>query len=162
MVAVPFTIEDNKLTLIDRISAELTQAMRDKAVVRLGTLRMAKAALMNREIERGRALDDAESLQVVAALIKQRRDSIEQFRGGGRDDLADKEAAEIAVLEGYLPPPVDPAELERTVDDTILELGANSAKDMGRVMKAVLAKFVGRTADGKLVSELVKRKLSGA
>ncbi|HXG56399.1 MAG TPA: GatB/YqeY domain-containing protein [Vicinamibacterales bacterium] len=162
MVAVPFTIEDNKLTLIDRISAELTQAMRDKAVVRLGTLRMAKAALMNREIERGHALDDAESLQVVAALIKQRRDSIEQFRGGGRDDLADKEAAEIAVLEGYLPPPVDPAELARTVDDTILELGANSARDMGRVMKAVLAKFGGRTADGKLVSELVKRKLSGA
>ncbi len=150
------------MTLIDRISAELVQAMRDKAVVRLGTLRMAKAALMNREIERGHALDDTEALQVVASLIKQRRDSIEQFRGGGRDDLADKEAAEIAVLEAYLPPPLDPAELERTVDDTILELGASSARDMGRVMKAVLAKFQGRTADGKLVSELVKRKLSGA
>jgi len=152
----------NNMTLIDTISAALIQAMRDKNVVRLGTLRMAKAALMNREIERGHALDDGESLQVIASLIKQRRDSIDQFRGGGRHDLADKEAAEIAVLEDYLPPPVDPAELERAVDDTIGELNANSARDMGRVMKAVLAKFAGRTADAKLVSELVKRKLAGA
>ena len=150
------------MALIETISQELTQAMRDKDTVKLGTLRMAKAALMNREIERGHALDEAESLQVVASLIKQRRDSIEQFRGGGRDDLADKEAAEIAVLERYLPPPVEAAELERAVDETITELGATTAKDMGRVMKGVLAKFAGRTADGKLVSELVKRKLAGA
>jgi len=150
------------MALIDKISGELTQAMRDKDTVKLGTLRMAKAALMNREIERGRALDDAESLQVVASLIKQRRDSIEQFRGGGRDDLADKEAAEIAVLERYLPPPVDAAELESAVDAAIAELGATSAKDMGRVMKAVIGRFAGRTADGKLISELVKRKLAGA
>lgn len=136
--------------------------MREKNTLTLGTLRMVKAALMNREIERGRALDDTESLQVVAALIKQRRDSVDQFRAGGRNDLADKEAAEIAVLERYLPPPVDPEELESIVGDTIVELGATSGKDMGRVMKGVLAKLAGRTADGKAVSELVKRKLGGA
>src|SRR5215211_7209565 len=136
--------------------------MRDKDTLTLGTLRMVKAALMNREIERGRGLDDAESLQVVAALIKQRRDSVDQFRAGGRNDLADKEAAEIGVLERYLPPPIDPDELERIVGDTIAELGATSAKDMGRVMKGVLANLAGRTADGKAVSDLVKRKLAGA
>ena len=150
------------MSFIERISCELTQAMREKNTLTLGTLRMVKAALMNREIERGRALDDTESLQVVAALIKQRRDSVDQFRAGGRNDLADKEAAEIAVLERYLPPPVDPEELESIVGDTIVELGATSGKDMGRVMKGVLAKLAGRTADGKAVSELVKRKLGGA
>ena len=150
------------MTFIERISSELTQAMREKNVLKLGTLRMAKAALMNREIERGRPLDEAESLQVVVSLIKQRRDSVDQFRAGGRADLADKEAAEITVLEEYLPPPVSSEELERTVDETIAELNAASAKEMGRVMKAVLAKLAGRTADGKLVSELVKRKLAGA
>lgn len=150
------------MAFIDRISEELTAAMRAKDPVRLGTLRMAKAALVNREVERGRALDDAESLQVIAALIKQRRDSIEQFRGGGREDLAKKEEAEIAVLETYLPPPVDPAELERLVIEAIAETGASSPKDMGRVMKAALAKLAGRTADGKAVSDLVKKKLGGA
>lgn len=150
------------MAFIDRISEELTAAMRAKDPVRLGTLRMAKAALVNREVERGRALDDAESLQVIAALIKQRRDSIEQFRGGGREDLAKKEEAEIAVLETYLPPPVDPAELERLVIEAIAETGASSPKDMGRVMKAALAKLAGRTADGKAVNDLVKKKLGGA
>ena len=148
------------MALIETISQELTQAMRDKDTVKLGTLRMAKAALMNREIERGHALDEAESLQVVASLIKQRRDSIEQFRGGGRDDLADKEAAEIAVLERYLPPPVEAAELERAVDETITELGATTAKDMGRVMKAVMERAKGRT-EGGAVSRLVKEALGG-
>jgi len=148
------------MAFIDRISEQLTAAMRAKDTVRLGTLRMAKAALVNREVERGRALDDAESLQVIAALIKQRRDSIEQFRGGGREDLATKEEAEIAVLEAYLPPPVDPAELERLVNEAIAETGASSPKDMGRVMKAALAKLAGRTADGKAVSEMVKTKLA--
>src|SRR5215210_842674 len=145
------------MTFIQRISSELTQAMRDKNVLKLATLRMTKAALMNREIERGQPLDEAESLQVVASLIKQRRDSVEQFRAGGRDDLADKEAAEIALLEQYLPPPVSQEELERTVSETIAELTATSPKEMGRVMKAVLAKLAGRTADGRLVSEIVKR-----
>ena len=136
--------------------------MRSRDQLKLGTLRMAKAALMNREVERGRALDDAESLQVVASLIKQRRDSFEQFDKAGRRDLADKEQAEIAVLEAYLPPPMDAAALERLVDEAIRETGAASPKDMGRAMKAAMAKIAGAPVDGKAVSELVKRKLAGA
>ena len=149
------------MAFIDRISAELTAAMRARDSVRLGTLRMAKAALMNREVERGRALDDAESLQVIAALIKQRRDSIEQFRAGGREDLASKEEAELAVLEEYMPPPMDAAELERLVTQAITETNAASPKDMGRVMKAAMAIIAGRNVDGKALSELVKTKLAG-
>jgi len=134
--------------------------MRRKEATRLSTLRMLKAALMNREVERGRALDDAESLQVVNSLVKQRRDSIEQFSKAGRQDLADKEAAEILVLETYLPPAADQAAIDRAVADAIAETGATSAKDMGRVMKAAMARLAGQTADGKVVSETVKRKLS--
>ena len=150
------------MAFIDRLSEDLTAAMRSRDALRLGALRMAKAALMNREVERGRALDDAESQQVMASLIKQRRDSIEQFQKAGRTDLADKEQAEIAVLEGYLPPPVGEAELQQAVDDAVRETGAESAKDMGKVMKAVMARLAGAQVDGRLVSELVKRRLSGA
>jgi uncharacterized protein len=150
------------MAFIDRISADLTAAMRSKDQLKLGTLRMAKAALMNREVERGRTLDDAESQQVIASLIKQRRDSFEQFQSAGRTDLAGKEQAEIAVLEAYLPPPIDTAKLERIVDDAVRETGASSPKDMGKVMKAVMSALAGATVDGKAVSELVKRKLAGA
>ena len=150
------------MAFIDKISEDLTAAMRAKDQLRLDTLRMTKAALMNREVEKKRALDDAESQQVVVSMIKQRRDSVEQFRNGGRPELADKEAAEIAILETYLPPPVDAAELEGMVRDVIAETGATSAKDMGRVMKGVMAKLAGRTADGKAISELVKTQLSGS
>jgi uncharacterized protein YqeY len=136
--------------------------MRSHAALRLGALRMLKAALMNREVERGRALDAAESVQVVAALVKQRRDSIEQFTKGGRTDLADKEAAEIRVLEAYLPPAADPAVVDRAVTESIAETGAASAKDMGRVMKAAMAKLAGQSVDGKAVSELVRQKLSAS
>ena len=149
------------MTLMERISEDMKAAMRGKETVKLGALRMAKAALMNREVERGRPLDEAESQQVIASLIKQRRDSIEQFEKGGRADLAAKEQAEIGLLEAYIPPPVDTAEVERAVDEAIQETGATSAKDMGRVMKAVMAKFAGAQVDGKTVSELVKRKLAG-
>ena len=150
------------MAFIDRISADLTTAMRAKDPLTLGALRMAKAALMNREIERGRPLEEGESLQVISSLIKQRRDSIEQFEKGGREELARKEAAEITVLERYLPPPIDPAELESAVDAAILETGAASPKDMGKVMKALTAKFSGAQVDGKALSELVRRKLAGA
>jgi uncharacterized protein len=150
------------MAFIDRIGADLISAMRSKDQVRLGTLRMAKAALMNREVERGGPLDDAESMQVMASLIKQRRDSIEQFRNGGRNDLADKEQAEIGVLEAYLPPALDAAQLEAIVNETIAETGAASPKDMGRVMKGVMVRLGGAPVDGKVVSELVKRRLSGA
>lgn len=148
------------MAFIDRISADLVAAMRAKDQLTLGTVRMAKAALMNREIERGRALDEAESLQVIASLIKQRRDSIEQFQKGGREELAAKEAAEITVLEKYLPPPVDPAQLEAAVDAAIQETGAASPKDMGKVMKALTGKFAGAQVDGKALSDLVRRKLA--
>lgn len=140
----------------------IADAMRSHDALRLGALRMLKAALMNREVERGRALDAAESAQVVAALVKQRRDSVEQFTRGGRTDLADKESAEIRVLEAYLPPAADPAVVDRAVAEAIAETGAASAKDMGRVMKAAMAKLAGQSVDGKAVSELVRQKLPGS
>jgi uncharacterized protein len=144
---------------MERISQDIAAAMRAKDTVRLGALRMAKSALMNREVEKGRPLDDAESLQVMASLIKQRRDSIEQFRKGGREDLADKEAAEITTLETYLPPALDAAALERLVDEVIAETGATGAKDLGKVMKGVMPKLAGQAVDGRLINEIVRRKL---
>jgi uncharacterized protein len=148
------------MPFIDDLNKAIADAMRAHDPIKLGALRMLKAALTNREVERGRALDDAESLQVVHQLVKQRRDSIEQFTNGGRRDLADKEAAEISVLEAYLPPAIDPAAIERAVADAITETGATSAKDMGRVMKATMAKLAGQSVDGKTVNELVRRKLA--
>lgn len=136
--------------------------MRKHDPSRLTALRMLKAALTNREVERGRVLDDAESLQVVASLVKQRKDSIEQFTRAGRQDLADKEAAEIVVLEAYLPAAADSSAIERAVSEAVQETGAASIKDMGRVMKAAMAKLAGQTVDGKAVNELVRAKLSGA
>jgi uncharacterized protein len=150
------------VALIDEVSAAIADAMRRQDAPRLSALRMLKAALMNREVEKSRALDDAESLQVVSSLVKQRRDSIEQFQKGGRQDLVDKETAEIAILAHYLPPPVDPAALERAVAEAIAETGAASAKDMGRVMKAAMARLGGQTVDGRVVNELVRKKLAGA
>ena len=150
------------MAFIDKLSEDLVAAMRAKDTLRLGALRMAKAALMNREIERGRALDDTESLQVISSLIKQRRDSIEQFQKGGREELARKEADEITVLEKYLPPPVDPAELEAAVDAAIQETGATSPREMGKIMKVLAVKFTGAQVDGKALSELVRRKLAGS
>ena len=147
------------MALVEDVNKAITDAMKAKDAARLVALRMLKAALMNREVERGRALDEGEARQVVSALVKQRRDSIEQFTKGGRKDLADKETAEIAILEGYLPPAVDAVELEKAVDAAIASTGATSAKDMGRVMKAVMADLAGKTVDGKAVNELVRRKL---
>jgi uncharacterized protein len=148
------------LPLLDVMTVAIADAMRKHDPVRLTALRMLKAALMNREAERGRALDEGESLQVVTALVKQRKDSIEQFTNGGRQDLADKEAAEIRVLEAYLPAPADPAAIDQAVTDAITETGATSSKDMGRVMKAAMAKLAGQSVDGKAVNELVRQKLA--
>jgi uncharacterized protein YqeY len=147
------------MTLLEQVSRDIADAMRAKDQARLGALRMAKAALMNKEVEKGKALSDAEMQQVMASLIKQRRDSIEQFQKGGRQDLAEKEAAEIVTLEGYLPPPIDAAALEQVVADAIAETGATSAKDLGKVMKAVMPKLAGQTVDGKVVNEIVRRRL---
>jgi uncharacterized protein YqeY len=148
------------LPLVDTLSAAIGDAMRQHDPIRLTALRMLKTALTNREVERGRPLDDTESLQVVAALVKQRKDSIAQFTAGGRQDLADKEAAEIRVLEAYLPPAADPAVVDQAVADAIRETGAASPKDMGRVMKAAMAKLSGQSIDGKAVNELVRQKLA--
>ena len=147
------------MALIDDVQAAIADAMRSKSAARLSALRMLKAALMNREVEKGRSLDDHESRQVVTSLVKQRRDSIEQFTKGGRQDLVDKEAAEILVLESYLPAAADPAIVERAVSEAIAETGAMSPRDMGRVMKAAMAKLGGQTVDGKTVNELVRQKL---
>ena len=146
---------------VTRITADIANAMRGKEVIALSTLRMLKAALMNKEVERGRDLDDAESLQVVTALVKQRRDAIEQFKAGGRQDLVDRETAEIGVLERYLPPAASDADIDAAIDAAVAETGATSAKDMGRVMKAVMARLAGSSADGRKVSDAVKKRLSG-
>jgi uncharacterized protein YqeY len=150
------------MAFIDDLNTAIADAMRRQDPIRLVALRMLKAALVNREIDRGRALDDAEARQVVSSLVKQRKDSIEQFTNGGRQDLADKEAAEIRVLEFYLPPSADPAAVERAVVEAIAETGATSPKDMGRVMKAAMTKLAGQSVDGKTVNELVRQKLAGA
>ena len=149
------------MTLMQKISGDMTAAMRNKDQARLAPLRMAKAALMNREVEKARALDEAEEQQVIASLIKQRRDSAEQFTKGGRPELAARETAEIATLEAYLPPPLDPAEIDKAVDEAVAETGATSAKDLGRVMKGVMAKLAGRGADGRAINEAVRKKLGG-
>lgn len=150
------------MSLVNDVSLAIADAMRRKESVRLGTLRMLKSALVNRSVEKGRDLDDAESRQVVGTLVKQRRDSIDQFTKGGRIDLADKETAEIAVLEAYLPPAADPAAVEQAIADAIAETGATSRTDIGRVMKAVMVKLADQNADGKAVNELVRKKLGGA
>lgn len=148
------------MTLHDRITRDIAEAMKARDQARLSALRMTKAALMNAAVAKGRDLEDAEAQQVLASLIKQRKDSIDQFRGAGRTDLVDKETAELAVLEGYAPPAAGPAEVERAVDAAIAETGATSARDMGKVMKAALAALAGRSVDGKAVNELVRKKLS--
>jgi uncharacterized protein len=149
------------VALIDEITASIADAMRQHDPVRLSALRMLKAALVNREVERGRALDAPESLQVVTSLVKQRKDSIDQFSKGGRQDLVDKETAELRVLEAYVPAAADPAVVERAVAEAIEETGAASPKDMGRVMKAAMAKLAGQSVDGKAVNDLVRAKLAG-
>lgn len=149
------------MSLVDRVSTAIGEAMKAKDQARLVPLRMLKTALTNRSIEKGHPLDAVEAQQVVASLVKQRRDSIDQFLKGGRRDLAEKETAEIAILEAYLPAPIDAGDLEGIVDTAIAATGASSAKDLGRVMKAVMAELAGRTVDGKAVNELVRLKLGG-
>ncbi|HKT78730.1 MAG TPA: GatB/YqeY domain-containing protein [Vicinamibacterales bacterium] len=147
------------MPLVDDVSKAIADAMRRQDRATLSALRMLKAAFMNRSVEKGRELDDAEARQVVTSLVKQRRDAIEQFAKGGRQDLIDKETAEIVVLESYLPPAADPALIERAVADAIAETGATSSKDLGRVMKAVMTKLAGQNVDGKTINALVRSKL---
>jgi hypothetical protein len=147
------------MSLEQTLTADIAAAMKAKNAPRLSTLRMLKAALMNKAVEKNRSLEAAEELQVVASLVKQRRDSIEQFTAGGRKDLADKEASEITILETYLPPSVPPEELEAIVTQAIAETGAASAKDIGKVMKAAMGRVAGRTVDGRKLNEMVRAKL---
>ena len=147
------------MPLIEDVSRKIVEAMKAKDTDALGTLRMLKTALMNREIEKGRALEPAEDLQVVASLVKQRRDSIEQFTKGNRPDLVQQEQREIAVLERFQPPAVGAEELAAAVDRAVSSTGATSAKDFGKVMKAAMAELAGKTVDGKVVSEAVKKRL---
>lgn len=148
-------------TLLERVTGEIADAMRQKDQAALGPLRMLKAALMNREVEKKRSLDEAEGLQVVSALVKQRRDAADQFRAGGRPELADREQAEITFLQRYLPPAADAATIAAAIEAAVAETGASSPKDMGKVMKAVSAKLAGLTVDGRELSEAVKKKLAG-
>jgi uncharacterized protein YqeY len=149
------------MPLTQTITTDIAQAMKSREPVRLAALRMLKAALMNKSIEKGRDLDDAEALQVVASLVKQRRDSIEQFAKAGRQDLVDKETAEIAVLEHYLPPAASADDIAAAVAAAIADTGATSLKDLGKVMKAVMPRLAGTSADGKAVNEAVRRALGG-
>jgi uncharacterized protein YqeY len=149
------------MALSDKVNADITAAMKARDAARLSALRMMKAAIMNKGVEKGRDLEDAEVLQVLGSLVKQRRDSIDQFSKAGRTDLVEKETAEIAVLEEYLPPAASAADIDAAVAAAIAETGAASPKDMGKVMKAVMPKLAGKNADGKAVNEAVRRKLGG-
>ncbi len=149
------------MSLKDQIIADMTAAMKAKDVARTSTLRMLKAAMVNREIEKGGELDDEELSKLLRSQLKQRRDSVDQYQKGGRQDLAEKETAEIAVIEGYLPRAAAAEEIEQAVAAAIAETGATSMKEMGAVMKAAMVLLAGKNPDGRTVSETVKKKLAG-
>ena len=147
------------MSLKERITGDMTAAMKAKAAARLSTLRMVKAAVQNREIEKGGELTDEELTKALQSLVKQRRDSVEQYEKAGRAELAEKERAEIAVIEEYLPRAASREEIEQAVAEAVAETGASTMKEMGAVMKAAQARLAGRNADGRTVSEVVKAKL---
>jgi len=151
------------MSLIEQIQKDITAAMKAREEQRLSTLRMVKTALKNREIEKMAPLDDKESQQVLTTLIKQRKDSVEQFTKGGRQEMADKEAAEITLIETYMPKAAGEVEIVAGVKAAIAEVGSPTMKDMGAVMKNAMARFAaaGMRVDGKVVSEAVKKELAG-
>lgn len=149
------------MPLVEQIAKDLTAAMKAQDPLRTGVLRMAKSAIMNKEIEKKGALDDAETVKLLQTLVKQREESAEQFGKAGRQELADKERAEIEVLRGYLPSEAGEAEIAAAVEKAIAETGAVSMKDIGRVMKAALAALAGQTVDGKRVNEAARKRLGG-
>jgi uncharacterized protein YqeY len=149
------------MSLTETIGADIARAMKARDATTLTALRMLKTALTNKSIEKGRPLEPAEELQVVGVLVKQRRDSIEQFAAAGRHELAAQEKAEIAVLDTYLPPSASDDEIAAAVAAAMTSTGAASVKDMGRVMKAVMAALAGKTVDGRRVNELVRAALAG-
>lgn len=147
------------MTIAEKVEKDLVAALRAQEALKLSVLRMMKAALMNKKVELGKPVDDPEALAVLRTLAKQRRESVEVFRKGGRDDLADKEEAEIKIVEAYLPAAASDADIDAAVEAAIAETGATSAKDMGKAMKAAMARLSGKNADGKRVSEKVRAKL---
>ena len=149
------------MSLKEQIIADMTAAMKAKDAARTSTLRMLKAAIVNREIEKGGALDDEELSKLLRSQLKQRRDSVDQYQKAGRQELVEKETAEIAVIEGYLPQAASPEEIEQAVAAAIAETGAASMKEMGAVMKATMVLLAGKNPDGRVVSEMVKKKLAG-
>jgi len=149
------------MSLKEQIIGDMTAAMKAKDAARTSTLRMLKSAISYREIEKGSELDDEELAKLLRTQVKQRRDSVEQYQKGGRADLADKETAEIAVIESYLPQAASVSEIEQAVASAMAETGATSMKEMGAVMKATMVLLAGKNPDGRVVSEAVKRKLTG-
>jgi uncharacterized protein YqeY len=150
------------MSLQEKIQSDIADAMRSKEALKLGVLRMMKTAVKNKEIEKMKPLEEAEVLTVLNSLVKQRKDSVEQFRKGGREELAQKEEEEIRIIETYLPAGASEDDIRRAVDEAIQETGASSAKDMGKVMKATLTRLAGKTADGSRVSQMVKEKLASS
>lgn len=148
------------MSLKEKITSDLTEAMKAKEADRVSTLRMVKANLMNRQIEKGSELTDEEVTKALQSLVKQRKDSVEQYENAGRTELAEKERAEIPHIEKYLPQPASQEEIERAVDEAVRETGASSMKDMGTAMKAAMAKLQGKTVDGKAVNEAIRARLS--
>ena len=147
------------MSLHDRLTEDLKLAMKARDQLRMDVIRMIKAAVLNKEVEMKKDLDDAEMSRIMTTMIKQRKESVEQFEKGQRAELAAKERQEISIIEAYLPKALSPEELDRVVDAVIHESGATSAKDMGAVMKAVMARLAGQPVDGKQVSDLVRSKL---
>ncbi|MEW6733257.1 MAG: GatB/YqeY domain-containing protein [Acidobacteriota bacterium] len=149
------------MSIVEQIGKDIIQAMKSKEQLRLDTLRMMKTALKNREIDLGHSLDDPEAIKVLNTLVKQRREAAEQFTKGGRAELADKELTEAKIIETYLPVALSEEEILQVVRETIATLGATSIKDMGAVMKAVMAKLAGQSVDGKIVNTIVRQQLGG-
>jgi hypothetical protein len=149
------------MSLVEQVEKDLIAAMKAQEALKLSVLRMMKAALMNKKIELGKPLEDAEAMAVLRSQVKQRHDSVEAYRKGGRDDLADKEAAESKILESYLPAAASDEEIDGAVAAALTETAAAGPKDMGKVMKAAMAKLAGKNADGKRVNEKVRAKLGG-
>ena len=147
------------MSLKDKLTEEMKDAMRAKDEVRLSTIRLVRSAVRNKEIDLKREMEDREMVETISSLVKQRRDSIDQFAKAGRQDLVDKETAEIAVLDEYLPPAATPEDIDAAVAAAIAETGASTPKDMGKVMKAVMPKLAGKNVDGRTVNEAVRKKL---
>ena len=148
------------MTTQEKIQSDIAAAMRSKDALRLSVLRMMKTAVKNKEIEKMKPLDEPEVMGVFNSLVKQRKDSVEQFRKGGREELAQKEESEIKIIEEYLPAAATEDEIRKAIEDAVQETAASSMKDMGKVMKAAMAHLAGKTADGARVSQIVKERLS--